>query len=45
MMKKELGNDFTVACDVDESIKSLSALSNGSMTQVDTQTLDIMVRK
>ncbi|WED28358.1 L-serine ammonia-lyase, iron-sulfur-dependent, subunit alpha [Vibrio sp. DW001] len=39
------GNEGIVACDVDESIRNLSVLANGSMTQVDTQILDIMVRK
>ncbi|MDV7103099.1 L-serine ammonia-lyase, iron-sulfur-dependent, subunit alpha [Vibrio sp. TH_r3] len=39
------GNDGIVANDVEESIKNLSALVNGSMKQTDTQILDIMVNK
>lgn len=39
------GNEGIVAEDVDTSIKNLSALANGSMTQTDTQILDIMVNK
>ncbi|PSW06852.1 serine dehydratase subunit alpha family protein [Photobacterium lipolyticum] len=39
------GNEGIVADDVDTSIRNLSALANGSMTQTDVQILDIMVRK
>ena len=39
------GNEGIVANDVDTSIRNLSALANGSMTQTDVQILDIMVRK
>lgn len=39
------GNEGIVASDVDTSIRNLSALANGSMTQTDVQILDIMVRK
>jgi L-cysteine desulfidase len=39
------GNEGIVADDVDESIRNLSALANGSMTQTDVQILDIMVNK
>ncbi|MGF1759157.1 L-serine ammonia-lyase, iron-sulfur-dependent, subunit alpha [Photobacterium sagamiensis] len=39
------GNEGIVADDVDTSIRNLSALANGSMTQTDVQILDIMVNK
>ncbi|WED24770.1 L-serine ammonia-lyase, iron-sulfur-dependent, subunit alpha [Vibrio sp. JC009] len=39
------GNEGIVADNVDESIRNLSALANGSMTQTDIQILDIMVNK
>ena len=39
------GNEGIVADDVDTSIRNLSALANGSMTQTDVQILDIMVHK
>ncbi|MBF9000104.1 L-cysteine desulfidase family protein [Vibrio nitrifigilis] len=39
------GNEGIVANDVDHSIRNLSALANGSMTQTDVQILDIMVKK
>lgn len=39
------GNQGIVANDVDSSIKNLSALANGSMTQTDAQILSIMVNK
>ncbi len=39
------GMEGIVANDVDTSIRNLSALANGSMTQTDVQILDIMVRK
>lgn len=39
------GNEGIVDNDVDETIKNLSALANGSMTQTDVQILDIMVNK
>ncbi|MEF1220852.1 L-serine ammonia-lyase, iron-sulfur-dependent, subunit alpha, partial [Photobacterium damselae] len=39
------GNEGIVADDVDTSIRNLSALANGAMTQTDVQILDIMVNK
>ncbi|WCE31409.1 L-cysteine desulfidase family protein [Vibrio sp. SCSIO 43137] len=39
------GNEGIVSDDVDTSIRNLSALANGSMTQTDVQILDIMVSK
>ncbi|GLO63527.1 UPF0597 protein [Vibrio sp. MACH09] len=39
------GNEGIVDNDVDKTIKNLSALANGSMTQTDVQILDIMVNK
>lgn len=39
------GNEGIVANDVDASIRNLSALANGSMTQTDVQILDIMIQK
>lgn len=39
------GNEGIVAHDVDASIRNLSELANGSMTQTDVQILDIMVNK
>lgn len=39
------GNEGIVADDVDASIRNLSALANGAMTQTDVQILDIMVSK
>ncbi|MGF1702288.1 L-serine ammonia-lyase, iron-sulfur-dependent, subunit alpha [Photobacterium makurazakiensis] len=39
------GNEGIVADDVDASIRNMSALANGSMTQTDVQILDIMVHK
>ncbi|PWI34244.1 hypothetical protein DI392_03765 [Vibrio albus] len=39
------GNEGIVADDVDTSIRNLSTLANGSMTQTDAQILDIMVNK
>ncbi len=38
-------NEGIVAGDADASIRNLSALANGSMTQTDIQILDIMVNK
>lgn len=39
------GNEGIVSDDVDASIRNLSALANGSMTQTDVQILEIMVSK
>ncbi|KJG08535.1 serine dehydratase subunit alpha family protein [Photobacterium kishitanii] len=39
------GNEGIVAHDVDSTIRNLSALANGSMTQTDVQILDIMINK
>lgn len=39
------GNEGIVADNADTSIRNLSALANGSMTQTDVQILDIMVNK
>lgn len=39
------GNEGIVAEDVDQSIRNLSLLANGSMAQTDVQILDIMVSK
>ncbi|WP_064609232.1 L-cysteine desulfidase family protein [Photobacterium sp. J15] len=39
------GNEGIVADDVDASIRNMSALANGAMTQTDVQILDIMVHK
>ncbi|MGF1790998.1 L-serine ammonia-lyase, iron-sulfur-dependent, subunit alpha [Photobacterium profundum] len=39
------GNEGIVADNADASIRNLSALANGSMTQTDVQILDIMVNK
>lgn len=39
------GNEGIVADDVDTSIRNMSALANGAMTQTDVQILDIMVHK
>ncbi|WP_279151504.1 serine dehydratase subunit alpha family protein [Photobacterium iliopiscarium] len=39
------GNEGIVANDVDSTIRNLSALANGSMTQTDIQILDIMINK
>lgn len=39
------GDEGIVADDVDETIRNLSLLANGSMTQTDAQILDIMVSK
>ncbi|MGF1682086.1 serine dehydratase subunit alpha family protein [Photobacterium minamisatsumaniensis] len=39
------GNEGIVADDVDVSIRNMSALANGSMTQTDVQILEIMVHK
>ncbi|MEC6823218.1 L-serine ammonia-lyase, iron-sulfur-dependent, subunit alpha [Photobacterium piscicola] len=39
------GNEGIVANDVDSTIRNLSALANGSMTQTDMQILDIMINK
>ncbi|MEC6796346.1 L-serine ammonia-lyase, iron-sulfur-dependent, subunit alpha [Photobacterium sp. S4TG1] len=39
------GNEGIVANDVDSTIRNLSALANGSMTQTDVQILDIMINK
>ncbi|ELR67164.1 Putative inner membrane protein [Photobacterium marinum] len=39
------GNEGIVADDVDVSIRNMSALANGAMTQTDVQILDIMVHK
>ena len=39
------GNEGIVAHDVDSTIRNLSALANGSMTQTDIQILDIMINK
>ncbi|MGF1724676.1 serine dehydratase subunit alpha family protein [Photobacterium nomapromontoriensis] len=39
------GNEGIVADDVDTSIRNMSALANGAMTQTDVQILEIMVHK
>lgn len=39
------GNEGIVAHDVDSTIRNLSALANGSMTQTDVQILNIMINK
>ncbi|OBU13840.1 hypothetical protein AYY19_07000 [Photobacterium aquimaris] len=39
------GNEGIVAHDVDSTIRNLSMLANGSMTQTDVQILDIMINK
>ncbi|AJR05405.1 serine dehydratase subunit alpha family protein [Photobacterium gaetbulicola] len=39
------GNEGIVADDVDASIRNMSALANGAMTQTDVQILEIMVHK
>ncbi|MCW8328561.1 L-serine ammonia-lyase, iron-sulfur-dependent, subunit alpha [Photobacterium sp. SDRW27] len=39
------GSEGIVADDVDTSIRNMSALANGAMTQTDVQILDIMVHK
>lgn len=39
------GNEGIVADDVDASIRNMSALANGAMTQTDVQILEIMVSK
>lgn len=39
------GNEGIVADDVDETIRNLSLLANGAMTQTDIQILDIMINK
>ena len=39
------GNEGIVTNDVDSTIRNLSALANGSMTQTDIQILDIMINK
>ncbi|SMY17486.1 L-cysteine desulfidase family protein [Photobacterium aquimaris] len=39
------GNEGIVAHDVDSTIRNLSMLANGSMTQTDMQILDIMINK
>ncbi|SMY35434.1 L-cysteine desulfidase family protein [Photobacterium andalusiense] len=39
------GNEGIVAHDVDNTIRNLSMLANGSMTQTDVQILDIMINK
>ncbi|KLV06940.1 membrane protein [Photobacterium aquae] len=39
------GNEGIVADDVDATIRNMSALANGAMTQTDVQILEIMVQK
>jgi len=39
------GNEGIVCDSVEDSIQNLTALANGSMTQIDTQILDLMVKK